>query len=789
MGLAKDGARPIVQKFVAYADYPFEAIDHSTLELFVRASSHVPHSKRSCGPVIKSLECFLQVTEQRLDLALLTSPKFAAMCKQFVGALYSDHFVVARTKLRYTWAKAFLMLLECAKIELPELVIPVIEISTTGPTDFVKSYQCQFEGLALNSEKVWLWQGWPSTNRSGRTSWLPLYFVYVRLGKEFTEHLYRVCDEYYSGRKAQRIVGLSELVRFIHQYPEELSKAQFARSSFVTQFWRDFYRYYMRIGHSAGVEIAQLTVNWRNEFVFFAKEYLVQSGLFAKQYGELPSLRIGRKFGHQTNVKSTSEGIEVKTKLITHIPLNITDSEAMEILFKQIEEDFDLITKWASWATEDIWKRYLRRIDLAPHGRVRKVMYSPSFIRYESDEDKQRWINNQNNPQYLQNISATFAHYGYMCSGETGAVGLLFPPPRDRVAYELALPSTGSLLPHCVLLVARHPKITPSFLENFELFDKHGQRTGFHEIDAGFVLDGRKDRSGPLEGQQVIILTSETTDLVLQIIALTEPLRAFLKARGDDNWRYLLLTCGEGFGYPRRIRRLASDTSIPERLEALANSLGNTSSLPHVQRLEYVRRFSLPALRAQAGVLIYLKERSARKMAEALGHKEYSPDLLDRYLPRPIKAFFQERWIRIFQTGIVVEALKDSPHLLRASGFTHMAELNQFLQHHVLKKLEVEPEDGSRETKKGRRNSHDTSQSEVMFGVNLEILTALLGLQAAVHAATAAVSGKAKYWAEITKRLVGFIESEFCIRPDLKAYLTEAKAVASPQQFAEMIYE
>jgi hypothetical protein len=44
-------------------------------------------------------------------------------------------------------------------------------------------------------------------------------------------------------------------------------------------------------------------------------------------------------------------------------------------------------------------------------------------------------------------------------------------------------------------------------------------------------------------------------------------------------------------------------------------------------------------------------------MAEALGHKYYRPELLSFYLPESILNFFQSRWIRIFQKGIICEAI------------------------------------------------------------------------------------------------------------------------------------
>ena len=205
------------------------------------------------------------------------------------------------------------------------------------------------------------------------------------------------------------------------------------------------------------------------------------------------------------------------------------------------------------------------------------------------------------------------------------------------------MPTTSSLLPHCALLVAEHPIITPSFLEGFELYNVNGARTGLKKIDGKFFLVGRKNRKGPAKSQQTVALTTETAKIILQIIALTNPLRKFLKKQGDDSWRKLLLTSGVAFSYPIAINRIASCTSMASRRDGTAKCIQRFANLSPSESIDLADRFSLPTLRASAGVLVYfLETRDVKKMAEALGHTEYSRSLLSRYLPEPILAFFQE---------------------------------------------------------------------------------------------------------------------------------------------------
>jgi hypothetical protein len=246
----------------------------------------------------------------------------------------------------------------------------------------------------------------------------------------------------------------------------------------------------------------------------------------------------------------------------------------------------------------------------------------------------------------------------------------------------------------------------------------------------------------------------------------------------------LLLTCKQGFSYPVRVKRLATDTSLDFRTNHMAESLENTTSLNREQRAQYAQRFSLPALRASCGVLVYLKTRSIREMAEALGHAGDDGKLIHRYLPEPISAFFQERWIRIFQAGILVEALKDSDQLFAATGFGSINEIDVFLKNHALKLPKENHSDESFNSPK----SGSIPKTNIVFGVNAEILTMLVSLQHAVENATKVVHEKARYWAEISQHIISHLENLDSYRPDLMEYLEYAKCNANPSMMEPLIY-
>lgn len=202
----------------------------------------------------------------------------------------------------------------------------------------------------------------------------------------------------------------------------------------------------------------------------------------------------------------------------------------------------------------------------------------------------------------------------------------------------------------------------------------------------------------------------------------------------------------------------------------------------------FVRKFSLSSLRASMGVIVYLDTRSVEQMAKALGQVKYEPQLLERYLPKVIREFFLERWIRIFQTGIIVEALKDSEYLLEATDFTSMDELDEFLRNHALKVppqsqslAEAQPQDP------WAIGDLDVPQ-EVVFGLNERILTLLLSLEKAGSSSERALNPKAKYWAEMTTALIPYVRSTAVRREDIRAYLASAETLAHPALVERFAY-
>lgn len=751
----------IIRTLIGYEEYPFEAIDSDSLRHLMCAVG----GKLNNG-LVTLFECYLEVTGESISRSSFRSKRFSAIALGFLGALNSDRLIECSLLWRYSLSRRWIQAVSELSANFPAIELPPIRVRTLGPDPLVRRWAQKFEAQDLSVEKVWLWKGWSSTNRSGICTRMPLYQIYRRLGRGFTEKLFVELDSWYRARKSTRVPCLRSLSTFIGQYPKHITPRDFQDRNFVSDFWTEFRAFFVRSSFDGGkgAQLTTITTKWKMQFLVLLKEHLIPSGLFAEPWGALPMLDAKRVHGSKAKLKRTPQGQEVKTKTLTHIPIHVSDEDAYNLLFKKIREELETVKNMANRLCDDIWRRYQARIAAAKLGTPRRV----NAVGVNSGDN--RWLTDRENPEHLRNACATFAQQGYSPSIKQ-SLNVLYPLPLTLTSAELALPTAEALYPHCILLVIEHPKITTTFLENLELYDESRKRVGFVKEDGRYRLVGHKNRRGPILAQQDIKLSDRAAELVQQIIAITRPVRVYLRAKGDDSWRFLLLSCGKAFGTPCRWRNISAGKWVPVRRARLVAAFSATSNLSEPERQDLVNRLTLSSVRASAGLLVYLETRSVEKMSEALGHAEYNPGLLAHYLPKAISDFFQERWIRIFQTGVIVEALKDSPALLVSADFSNLAELHEFLSHHALKL----PLDFSAESKRTL-----DEKRRVLFGISTPILVSLLSLELSVRQNKDVANAKAIYWAGIANALVNYIERNRNDRPDIAAQLQLAKSQAKP---------
>jgi hypothetical protein len=767
---AKDLTVPIVNRLAAVRNHPFELLDEAFRQNWVALLKEMAtHAYLPGTHVLRMFECYLQISGQSppstFDAA--TFPTWDRLFKQLLAAIASPHFYLASVVTRN---RAIWLLQEIRRALAIQLGTPLtwhINASDTADVQIERLISL-FEDQELDEDRVVVWQGWPCKTKSKRFIFAPLLPVHTFLGGEFTEKLYRITATYVGGRQNSTPHGVIAFSKFLasQEFPVNLEMLQDPEQT--SEFFFQLYDHYVRTSYDDGngLPVSKIVNCWRGAITTFFRDHVFPSGLIAKPNGAFPTPRGVSIVGEPTNIRLIGTE-ETHVKLLTPIPIQISDDDALELIFTKVKEDLNLARTWAWTEVQRMARLLERRKQLAQVGRVRMANGVNNSVEASTAWD---------HPNCLENGAATFEHHGYPCRSDMSSV--LFPTPVLRWATELAVPVTGALIPHCAVLVGEHPKLTPSFLENLELYDKHGKLRAIVPTDTGEILSGTKLRRGPALAEQEISLNARSSFALNQIVMLTQPLRDYLRKRNDDKWRYLLLASGKGLAYPNRVK-LSSDTSSSYGLKRLTDSAASALGLDENTAFLFAKRFSLSALRASAAVVVYFETKDSGQMAKALGHAKYDPGLLDRYLPKVIRDFFQERWVRIFQAGIIVQALQGSKYLLRASGFSNMTEVHEFLSNHALQLP-------SKRITKNKSNEVDPwaegdvpSPREIVFALNEEILTLLLSLAKVALEPKHPMNSRAMYWADMANTLIPYIRSSANARDDIRFFLDQAEKNAS----------
>lgn len=332
--------------------------------------------------------------------------------------------------------------------------------------------------------------------------------------------------------------------------------------------------------------------------------------------------------------------------------------------------------------------------------------------------------------------------------------------------------------------------MTESFFEDFELYDKKGNLFGFVKLDSGYQLTGYKNRKGPALSEIKIILTPRQAALVRRMVMATQPLREELRNAGDDSWRYLFLHSPRSISYPRRPRMLTFNSGTLKGKQDLIGEFAEANSINLEESHNFLLRLSLTTLRASSAVQIFLETNSAEAMSEALGHTTYDSSLLSTYLPEPILAFIQTRWIRVFQRGIICSAMADSPRLLEVARFESMDELHEFLKNHALRDIPQHLQNPDYPYKDPSKSAEQqsTNESKVLISIDVGLLTALISLREAVLATkdSSTLCPKAIYWSRLTDLITRDIEEGY--NSDLQDQLNVARENSDPSLMKKIIH-
>lgn len=762
----------IVKKIRAIRSHPFIAIDQDVGDLLIRAAAKHGQIngllRFSVTPCLKLLEAYCDLTNQRITMATLKCQQIEKILREFCSAIAGKALINLQRRRSDAICRNLFHV-----IAMVHRLMPESHPCSWATTLCVPNPEVCKRLNEVTDDQRWYWSGWVIKGAGRDVTYIrlaPLVHIY---GRAYVENIFTNLERYYRNRSGSMRYQWNIMFDYLAQNHSKWPASSFMTETGVTKFINRFTHYFFSqaslLGHDAQSEIK----SW-SQFITGVENCLCKSGVWAKPISPIKKPKPSTKHGSQTKISENDKGLLIQEKLLTNIPLHITDSEAVELLFFHIKNDISAVRKWATHEADVITSRNRYRLSLAKNGSSIQYFESVQEViaRYTL-ADICATLEDPASKVPMEFLCKVYEH-------ETGR-----PCKLPELAKHFGISVSRSLFPHQCLLVMEHPEIITEFLRDFELYDEHDQLAGFNEENR--LLIGYKKRKPPDQREQIIELSDIAYQRMQEILEITSRPRNILKSKGEDAHRYLFLTSGAAFSHPKKSRATTYNDSIFLENKMLRQRMIDQFrphlDLPEDELVEFIKGVRLSTIRASRAVEIFIETKSTEAMSKALGHTHYYPDLLSHYLPEPILAFIKARWIRVFQKAIICEAMKDSTDLLRSTHFRDMDELHTFLDNHAIKEIPTQASDPDR-----LQDRSMTDGSEAVFSIGVSFLASLLSLEAAVKSSTNRdrVCGKAKYWSSLAEKIKYEIVNGH--KRLQKEYLEIALKLVDPKKMENLIY-
>jgi hypothetical protein len=651
--------------------------------------------------------------------------------------------------------------------------------------------QWREERIEFVPETLAYWDGWPVENKRDRTQYVHLAKLYQTHGKEFVDELHSGIKRYVETRADVVNNGFERIVNFLVAKPDEWPASTFKHPIKIYEFFKALIRVTFKDQKPRARSTIDLGYRW-DRHIHEVERAFILPRTWAQPYRPLPLTGLKRLRGRDTHITETDHGTLVKTKLITPIPLHVTQAEAMHILAHQISADVAIVREWAKRRMQEVMKAYHNRKELA------KKATDQDYTSHEF------WASDP-----LANIAGLFDASPYaidwreivpryqrrnnsQLDGENASADL---------ARKIGIPSVKDIYPFQCALVLEHPLITDSFLKSFELYDINGNMFGvveeggksylaYEEQIPDIVMSGSKPRKGKNLSRQTFELSHTARKIIDDLILLTKQGRDYLKSIGDDNWRKLFIASSKGITKPRAMPTVRWDKSQIKRfkkttprfiLEFAAVMRDSTRE----QIIDFVSNVTLSSIRASRCVEVYLLTGKTDLMRRALGHDANDSKVLESYLPEVFIRLIESRSIQAVQKIIICHSLRDSPFLVEGTGFDTLEELEMFLENYTSQELPTYL------TNPECIDEFQTSAQadELYLRLGTGSLIALLSLREAVNTIDdhRVIPSSLIKWAEIADLIEQNIE--LGNERSLKRKLAEAKSKTNPEPFLRKFHE
>lgn len=756
----------------------FERIRGAALETLLASCQDGSNRERD-QRVLLLFDCMLRVLDEPAVSSVLffATSRFTDMQRKFYGALGSSRFIGVAAATREDWAYSFCQVMtRLARVTSVASLAHRQRISMPIPPAFVD----EFDAAPLNSNEVKLLRPYLLVSKSGEEYNVLLAPLASVMGSDFARAFHEGLQAIASPKAKDaplRDFGTT-FARFV-QYKADagqvLSVMQLRDSDFVQTLIVEFMEFHFMkmVRRDTPVQegtLASLQKLWSRYRGYWGK--LAAHGIVAAPTAAFPEgnpkLLADSSVAHRRVVEEEDGTSTVITqKLIVSVPLHVTDEEATKLLFQQLQTDFSRVQAWLKGHLDDFFEAGQTGMNLSKAAQPLPPEQELRATFRESNDEAECVA------LAVRYIRAS--HGGYIDTSKHGT--LPYPrraarggPSKRAVSRYLGLPLRRDALAMMAFLASHDGRFSESAMSACLLLDHNGKRINAVETDGGLTLSILKERDAK-DGWHDVILKGDAASCLRRWIATTEPLRSYMREHGISGWRNLFIFVSRPLGAPSHFTR---STNLYNSFRTFALDAESTLG-------SLAEQVTIPRIRSTRGVLVFLETMDLAAMARELGNT--SNTSLRHYLPDSLWDYFANRWLRIFQNLLIVEATKDGPYMQRALKFQSTAEMDEFLKNHATKPLIPEDESPA-------ENPLSENLSELMIPASPGLFATLLSITAAVDQVAAqgqSVAPKAMYWSEFTKRVGAHITSEKFHDRGIKKMMLEAEKNVFPANFVEVV--
>ncbi|MEY8197607.1 MAG: hypothetical protein RPS47_00010, partial [Colwellia sp.] len=541
----------------------------------------------------------------------------------------------------------------------------------------------------VSPERLAHLDGWQLKSKEGKVFNFAIGEFHEAFGDEMTADIYHHACQYGTTQKSTSLLnGVFVLTDLLNSFATHCNSAEDLRAQLKTNKLSAFLEKVMWCSFSSHLakenKIAIFFDTWALTIRSFRRCF-IDSGLIDEPVR--PILTPSFKEDSQPIAKIATGGKLTSSEeqlWLASIPLHIKDETVIQIIEDRLRESEDHVRISYHAVFENIKEKHERNLKLAKTGSVKPIRGVGGGVKINEYVRVGR--------DHLENSIATFYDHG-IGADVAKYVGFLGGSyinhdhlNNSALVNEFNLPTTSTLGALCTLLVLEHPQLTPAALQNWELFDKKGQMTGYKQVGGSYVIVVYKNRKGAAKAQQDIVLNEYSQSIVKTLIGHTELARQYLKANPstdeyqENAWRYMLIRAD--LNKASWCGNFAASINTASMSSAYRQWVYNHSSgMNEADKLLLSKSVGLRSGRKLRAIRTYIKTHSLREVAEVLGHETVNVDLLNKYLPSALMGFFNARWIRQFQNALIYIAMQESDYLFEAVDIKP-ENLDEFLQNH-----------------------------------------------------------------------------------------------------------